>query len=110
MRLLKIFETICSNDLAIQFKNTVHENKTSGHYCIAFGLYAYALQILKQEALTGFYYNAAAGMVTNCVKLIPLGQQHGQEILFSLFTLIAQLVENTMKPDAELTGLCCTRV
>lgn len=108
MRLLKIFETICNNDLATQFKNAVHANEATGHYCIVFGLHAFALQIPKQDALTGFYYNAAAGMVTNCVKLIPLGQQHGQEILFSLFTLITQLVENTMHPDEELLGLCCS--
>ena len=108
MRLLKIFETISENKLATQFKNAVHENKTAGHYCIAFGLYAHALQIPKPDALTGFFYNAASGMVTNCVKLIPLGQQHGQEILFSLFTLITQLVENTMEPDEEMIGFCCS--
>jgi len=56
----------------------------------------------------GFYYNAAAGMVTNSVKLIPLGQQDGQEILFSMQPLINELVENTLKPDKDLIGLCCT--
>jgi urease accessory protein len=55
----------------------------AGHYSIVFGLYAHALNIQKPAALTGFYYNAAAAMVTNCVKLIPLGQQDGQQILFS---------------------------
>ena len=71
-------------------------------------LYANALLIPKADALTGFYYNAAAGFVTNCVKLIPLGQQDGQEILFSLQPLIKKLVENTMQPNKELIGLCCT--
>jgi urease accessory protein len=73
-----------------------------------FGLYAQALNISKQEALAGFFYNAAAGFVTNSVKLIPLGQQDGQEILFSLQPLIEQLVESSMEPDKELIGLCCT--
>jgi urease accessory protein len=37
-----------------------------------------------------------------------LGQQDGQQILFSLHSLIQQLVKNTMNPDRDLLGLCCT--
>lgn len=108
MRLMKIFQSICDNKIANLYKTATHTQLVNGHYCIAFGLYAYALNISKGEALTGFYYNAAAGMVTNCVKLIPLGQQDGQQILFSLQELITELVQNTMEPDEELLGLCCT--
>jgi urease accessory protein len=57
------------------------------------------LNLPKQEALTGFYYNAAAGFVTNSVKLIPLSQQQGQQILFSLQNLIKELVEESLQPD-----------
>jgi urease accessory protein len=42
------------------------------------------------------------------VKLVPLSQQHGQEILFSLQTLITELVEQNMNPDEEMIGLCCS--
>lgn len=108
MRLIKIFQTICEDEMAVQYKEAIHRQKAIGHYCIAFGIYANALKIPKTEALTGFYYNAAAGMVTNCVKLIPLGQQDGQELLFSLQPLIEELVQNSLKPDTELIGLCCT--
>jgi urease accessory protein len=108
IRLIKIFQSLNKNELADQYKTAIDNKKTSGHYCIAFGLYAATLGIKKMDALTGFYYNAAAGMVTNCVKLIPLGQQDGQEILFSLQPLINQLVEQTLLPDKDLVGLCCT--
>jgi urease accessory protein len=77
------------------------------HYPIVFGYCAAMLDIPLQEALTGFYYNAAAGIVTNCVKLIPIGQQNGQQLLFSLHPLIQQLVEKSLHPDADLIGLCC---
>ena len=108
MRLMKIFGSVCENKIAGQYKSASHAQLANGHYCIAFGLYATALKISKADALTGFYYNAAAGMVTNCVKLVPLGQQDGQQILFSLQTLIKDLVAKTMEPDKELIGLCCT--
>jgi urease accessory protein len=41
------------------------------------------------------------------VKLIPIGQQDGQELLFSLQALIEELVEGTMAPDLDLIGVCC---
>ena len=105
---MKIFQSLSGNKIASRYKSDTSSQFANGHYCIAFGLYAYSLNISKEEALTGFYYNSAAGMVTNCVKLIPLGQQDGQQILFSLQELITGLVEYTMKPDEDLLGLCCT--
>ena len=108
LRLLKIVSPVCGNELTDKYKTAIERVEASGHYSIVFGLYAFAMAIGKQEALTGFYYNAAAGMVTNSVKLIPLGQQDGQEILFSLNHLIEGLVEKSLMPDPELTGLCCT--
>jgi len=108
MRLIKIFQPVGNHPLADNYKTAIEKKEASGHYSIAFGLFARALGIEKKNALAGFYYNAAAGMVTNCVKLIPLGQQDGQEILFSLQPLITGLVEKTLQPDKELIGLCCT--
>ena len=107
IRLLKIFQPLCGNALVNHYREAVHTQLAAGHYCLAFGLFACALHIPKTDALTGFYYNAAVGMVTNSVKLIPLGQQDGQEILFSLHTLIQELVAKTMQPDRDRIGLCC---
>jgi urease accessory protein len=106
-RLLKIFqlEGFLFPD---QYRLQIHTLNAFGHYCIAFGLLAQTLHILKSDALTGFYYNAATGFITNSVKLIPLGQQDGQEILLSIFPIINQLVEGSMHPDKEAIGLCCT--
>ena len=108
MRLIKIFETICNNEITNKYVKAVNANKCNAHYCIAFTLYGYALEINKQDLLTGFYYNAAAGFVTNTVKLVPLGQKDGQKILFALQPLIKQLVESTIQPNTDLIGLCCT--
>jgi urease accessory protein len=107
IRLMKVFQPLCDNALANQYREAVHNQAITGHYCLAFGLYAQALQIPKADAMTGFYYNAAVGMVTNSVKLVPLGQQDGQEILFSLHPLIQKLVTDTLQPNRELIGLCC---
>lgn len=108
LRLIKIFQTLAKTEIAVRYAEEIKKQTVAGHYCIAFGLYAQGLGVSKREALTGFYYNAAAGFVTNSVKLVPLSQQHGQEILFSLHSLIEKLVNENMNPDEELIGLCCS--
>jgi len=106
-RLIKIFQSVCNNDCLNRYAAAIQTKQLTGHYCIAFGIIASALQIPKADALTGFYYNAAAGFVTNSVKLIPLSQQVGQELLFSLQPLITHLVQNNLQPDKEMIGVCC---
>jgi urease accessory protein len=106
-RLLKIFSPVTDDDLLQLYKTAILDTNADGHYCIVFGAIAGTLGITKKEALTGFFYNTAAGMVTNSVKLVPLGQQDGQDILFSLHTLIEELVIKSSKPDRDLIGLCC---
>ena len=105
-RLQKLFEPLYGNAFTAFYTNAVNTGDADGHYCILFGLYAHAMQVCKEDALTGFYYNAAAGYITNCVKLVPLGQQQGQEILFSLQPLLEKLVAASLQPDPALTGLC----
>lgn len=108
IRLLKVFQPVLQNPVLDQYAQAIRKKTASGHYCLAFGMCAAAMDIPKNDMLAGFYYNASVGMVTNSVKMIPLGQQEGQELLFSLQPLIAELVENTMNPDRDLLGLCCT--
>ena len=107
-RLIKIFQPLCNNDWLNRYASAIQSKQLTGHYCMAFGIIASALQIPKEDALTGFYYNAAAGFVTNSVKLVPLSQQSGQELLFSLQPLITSLVQKNVQPDRELIGLCST--
>jgi urease accessory protein len=108
IRLIKIFQPLCNDEWLNRYATAIQAKQLHGHYCLAFGIIAHALQIEKTDALTGFYYNAAAGFVTNCVKLIPLSQQVGQELLFSLQPLITMLVKKNQHPEIEMIGLCCT--
>ena len=108
LRLMKVFQPLSKHELADRYMAAIKTQEAAGNYCIAFGLYSHAFGVDKKEALTGFYFNAAVGLVTNSVKLIPLGQQDGQQILFSLHPLITELVGKTMQPVKDLIGLCCT--
>lgn len=107
LRLLKTFAPLCGHVLADSYLAAIQQKEVAGHYCVVFGLLASVLGVSKADALAGFYYNAAAGLVTNSVKLVPLGQQQGQELLFSLHPLMEKLVADAMDPNSELVGLCC---
>jgi urease accessory protein UreF len=62
------------------FEKAIQNKEANSHYCIVFGVYAYLMKIPLYEALLGFYYTSVAGMITNAVKLVPLGQLDGQDI------------------------------
>lgn len=100
MRLVKLLIPLAGeNEFTIMMRKGIH-------YCLAYGVYAFMLDIPLQEALTAYYYNAATGMVTNCVKLVPLGQQEGQQILFALLAGLSELTDKTFTIPRQLAGRC----
>jgi urease accessory protein len=101
VRLLKLMQPLADHAFA-----GAYAQQGGGHYCLVFGVYACLLGIPLQEAMTAFYYNAATGMVTNCVKLVPLGQQQGQEILYGLLQELPALVSRTQQVPRMLAGRC----
>jgi urease accessory protein len=108
IRLIKLFHPLLQIELIDSYRKAIGDKEACGHYCLAFGIIAQALAIPKIDALAGFYYNAAVGMITNCVKLIPLGQQDGQQLLFSLHLMMDELAQKSLSPNRALIGVCCT--
>lgn len=106
IRLIKIFKSFYPSIMIDEYESAINRKEAHGHYCILFGIYALLMEIPLEDAITGFYYNAAVGMVTNAVKLIPLGQLDGQEILYRAQSLIKELVPKTVNPDLSMLGRC----
>ena len=106
IRLLKIFNRQQPFPFVQQYEQAIQEGRASGHYCLMYGVYACLLVTSKLDALKAFYYNAAVGMVTNSVKLVPLGQLDGQDILFRLQPLLRELASLTLEPDPKWLGCC----
>lgn len=104
MRLIKIFNRQQAFPLVEQYERALQRNEAHGHYSIVYGMYAAALSIPLAESLTAYYYNAAVSLITNAVKLVPLGQLDGQDILYRCHALIETLVPETMELDRSLVG------
>ncbi len=107
VRLLKIFARRETAAIVQRFQTGMAQQEAHGCYPVAFGLIAAVLQQNKADTLAAFYYNAAAGAVTNGVKLIPLSQMDGQDILFDLHEPIARAVAASLNPDPEWLGAAC---
>ena len=82
------------------FQNWVYND---GAYLV-FAMVAQAMGLSKADTLYAFYYNAAVGTITNGVKLIPLSQMDGQDILFDLRSALLQAVELSLEPNLEWLG------
>lgn len=107
LRLIKLFQPLYKDDFIESYMRTIKAEKTIGHYCIAFALIAKTMGINLADTLQGFYYNAASGLITNAVKLVPLSQQSGQEIMFSIQQTISELAASNLQPNTSLIGWCC---
>lgn len=106
LRLLKIFKRKIQSPFLEEYERKIKDGEVNSHYCIVFGMIAQLMGIPKRAGLYAYYYNAAVGMVTNSVKLVPLGQLDGQDIIFELHELLDQMTEETLEVDRSLVGLC----
>ncbi|MEN5233163.1 urease accessory protein UreF [Sphingobacterium faecium] len=106
VRLYKIFSRYQEQPILISWGELIKQKRVDSHYCLVYGMLAALLDIPIREALHGYYYNAAITMVTNAVKLVPLGQLDGQDILFYLHDDLMTLCDETLEVDRDLIGLC----
>lgn len=106
LRLIKIFKRKRPFPLVEEFESLVKTKQVHAHYCIIFGMYAQLLNIPIHDTMLAFYYNSAAGLITNCVKLVPLGQLDGQDMMLGLQDLLYRLAVDTLTIDREMVGLC----
>ncbi|MDP5338840.1 MAG: urease accessory protein UreF [Nodularia sp. (in: cyanobacteria)] len=78
-----------------------------GNYAIAFGIAVAHWQINIQAALLAYLHSWATNLITAGVKLIPLGQTAGQELLLESQPLISTAVAEILAlEDDELS--CCS--
>ncbi len=104
-RLFKIFKNKNEHPMLKVLGEYVFKKKEVGNYAIVYSVVCFVSGISLKEALAAFYFSSAAGMITNAVKLVPLGQLQGQEILFEIQGKIDVWVEKTIALDRSLVGI-----
>lgn len=100
VRLIKMIQAICKEELNAEFKAYCKKSKQVNR-AIAYGAFVGSSNFNKELALAFFCYSMASGMVTNCVKSIPLSQTVGQCILYKLSPVFEELIEACKKLKEE---------
>lgn len=73
------------------------------NYATAFGVAAAHWRIDSRAALLGYLQSWAANLINAGVRLVPLGQTQGQQVLLSLHSQLIQTVDHILPdPDAAL--------
>lgn len=78
------------------------------YYCTAFGLVGGALHLGEEATILAYLQQNLMGLVSACLRLLPLGQARAGEILWSMKSSVAEVVAATLAiapPDQPLLDL-----
>ena len=84
-------EQLHDRRLLFDYRAAVDEGRTPGHMAVAVGLTLAACGWSRRETVAAFLYQTAQGLVSAAMKLLPVGQHQGQQLLSEWAPLIAQL-------------------
>ncbi|MEA5450812.1 urease accessory UreF family protein [Leptolyngbya sp. CCNP1308] len=70
------------------------------NFAVAFALVAARWEIDAASAVLGYLHSWAANLITNAVKLIPLGQTVGQEMLLGLYPTLEEACDRALAAQA----------
>ncbi|WP_449419187.1 urease accessory protein UreF [Phormidium nigroviride] len=76
------------------------------NFAIAFGMAAVKLEIEEGAAVLGYLYSWAANLVNAGVKLIPLGQTVGQQLLLNLDSQINFVAQEVLRLEDDNLNSC----
>lgn len=76
------------------------------HYAIAFGIAVALWEIEPKDAVLGYLHSWVTNLVGAGVKLIPLGQTQGQQIIYDLHPVMATVAADLMAQNEDHLYAC----
>jgi urease accessory protein len=98
---LRIANSLLPHQLIRTFFHSVQECLTPGHHPVALGIVGCALEWEPQEMISAYLYSSSAALVNSALRLFPLGQLAGQQILWKLQPLFGQLAAEALEKREE---------
>lgn len=99
-----LFRLLTTLDLV--YKSTLGQMTLPINYAISFGTVAAHWQIEAETAVMGYLYSWLANLVSAGVRLIPLGQTQGQQILLSLHLCLEKTGNEILRLSDEELSSC----
>ncbi len=80
----------------------VESNQSDIHHATAFGLIAGFWQLGEEESVLAYLQQTLTGLVSACQRLMPLGQNRAQSIIWAQQTTLAEIASAMTHPDLGL--------
>ena len=106
VRLLLDLRSPVSSVLTTIIKDLVECGGNPCNFAIGFGIAAASWQIEEEAAVLGYLYSWAANLASAGVKLIPLGQTAGQQLLLDLQSQISFTAKEVLQLEDDDLGSC----
>ncbi len=74
------------------------------HHSAVFGWLAGLIGISASETVAAYLYSSMTGLVSACVRLVPLGHTDGQRILTTMRALISEQIPNCLNKNLDEMG------
>jgi urease accessory protein len=91
------------NGVVREFRRALEEGRTPGHVPVAIGMTLAVCGWSRQDTVAAFLYQTVQGFVSAAMKLLPIGQQEGQQLLHDWGLLITELSRRA-KPQTSLVS------
>ncbi|MEG4232913.1 urease accessory protein UreF [Microcoleus sp. Pol11C3] len=106
VRLLLDLRSPVASGLTTSVKDLVEVGGNQCNFAIGFGIAAANWQIEEEAAVLGYLYSWAANLASAGVKLIPLGQTAGQQLLLDLQSQISCTAQEVLKLEDDDIASC----
>ncbi|EGK85791.1 urease accessory protein UreF [Microcoleus vaginatus PCC 9802] len=106
VRLLLDLRSPVASGLTTIVKEFVESGTNQCNFAIGFGIAAASWQIEEEVAVLGYLYSWAANLASAGVKLIPLGQTVGQQLLLDLQSQISCTAQEVLHLEDDDLGSC----
>jgi urease accessory protein len=98
---LRVANHFPCHPLLTAFGHAVAEDITPGHHPVVFGMIGAVMQWPSAEMTSAYLYSTSAALVGAALRLMPLGQLAGQQILWNIRPLIARLADEAQGKTQE---------
>ncbi len=90
---LRIAIRLSADSTLAEFSATVERGETPGHHAVVFGLAGVSMEWSARELATAYLYSSCSALVGAALRLMPLGQLAGQQVLWNVRPVIARLAD-----------------
>jgi urease accessory protein len=96
-------EQLVGDPILHDFLAAVEAGRTPCHLAVSLGLVLAVVGWSREEIVAAYLYQAATGLMSASLKLLPIGQREGQRLLDGWMPLIAELSRGT-EPERPMTS------